>query len=124
MASLGIVILWSGYTLGIFGLSRIKSAYGSVPNLTISDLALPSHRATYLAAVKAWSTATTDPAVPGPIPGSPASTPGGQVNSAISTAQKQVAITCTKGNPGYDPAACAYWKASLASLQAKGFGSP
>jgi len=59
MATLGIVLLWGGYTIGIFGFAKIKSAYGLSPTLSVSDLALPSHRNTYLAAAQAWGSGST-----------------------------------------------------------------
>jgi hypothetical protein len=65
MATLGLVLLWFGYTSVIGGLAKIKSAYGNSPALTISDLALPSHRGTYIAAVSAWGTGSTGAASPG-----------------------------------------------------------
>ena len=58
MAPLGFFVLWAGYTLGIFGFSKIKSAYSSNP-LSLSDLALPSHRTTYIAAATTWTQAST-----------------------------------------------------------------
>ena len=61
MATLGIVLLWGGYTIGVFGFAKIKSAYGLSPSLSISDLALPSHRATYLAAATSWGNQVSTP---------------------------------------------------------------
>jgi len=72
MPTLGILILWSGYLLGITGFAKIRSARGGAPALTLSDIALPSHRATYLAAAMAWS--NPSPTVPGGF--SPGSTSG------------------------------------------------
>lgn len=51
MASLGLLLLWSGYTFGIFGWAKIRTA-GGAPKLSFSDVALPSHRAAYLTAVQ------------------------------------------------------------------------
>jgi len=59
MATLGIVLLWGGYTIGIFGFAKIKAAYGASPSLSISALALPSHRTTYLAAAATWGASTS-----------------------------------------------------------------
>ena len=58
MATLGILLLWAGYTTGVFGFAKIKAAYGASPSLSISDLALPSHRTTYLTAATAWTTSS------------------------------------------------------------------
>ena len=78
MPTLGILILWSGYLLGVAGFAQIKSARGTVPKLSISDLALPSHRGTYLSAAILWSNsgaqgvpagATPYPQNPGPPAG-------------------------------------------------------
>jgi hypothetical protein len=87
MPTLGILILWSGYLVGIFGFQKISSARGTVPGLTISDLALPSHRATYLSTAALWSNAGAQgvPAGATPYPknpGPPGSTiPFGGVNT-------------------------------------------
>ena len=62
MATLGLILIWSGYTFGIFGYSKIKSAYGTSPALSLSDLALPSHRLTYIAA---WSPASSSSSAAG-----------------------------------------------------------
>jgi hypothetical protein len=59
MATLGLTLIWTGYALGIFGWSRIKHS-----SLTFSDIALPSHRSTYVTAAQGWAPAT--PAVLGP----------------------------------------------------------
>ena len=125
MATLGILLLWAGYTTGVFGFAKIKSAYGASPALSVSDLALPSHRNTYLAAAQAWG------ATPAAIPGVPAGTSAAaapvastDINTAIANANKQIAATCTKGSAGYNAATCKYWKTQLASLQQQGFGSP
>jgi hypothetical protein len=76
MATLGLLILWSGYTVGMFGFAKIKSAYGAAPTLSISDLALPSHRGTYMAAAAAWGSGTPTAASAGTTPtGSGASAP-------------------------------------------------
>lgn len=81
MATLGILLLWAGYTTGIFGFGRIKSAYGVSPALSISDLALPSHRATYLAAASTWGNSAP--------PGTGATSTGG---SAVSGAPPTVSV--------------------------------
>ena len=54
MGPLGIVVLWGGYLFGIWGFSKVKTAYGGI-QLSLSDLALPSHRTTYLASTAAWT---------------------------------------------------------------------
>jgi hypothetical protein len=59
MAGLGIFLIWAGYSLGIFGFSKIKSAYNQAPDLSLSDLTLPSYRATYLAAALLWTGGST-----------------------------------------------------------------
>ena len=87
MPTLGILILWSGYLVGMFGFSQVKSAYSTVPKLTISDLALPSHRATYMAAAAVWTNSGAQGVPPGATPypsspGPPGSTiPFGGVNT-------------------------------------------
>jgi hypothetical protein len=58
MATLGLVILWSGYMVGVFGYSKIKAATNGSPKLSVSDLALPSHRSVYLTAAAAWGNPT------------------------------------------------------------------
>lgn len=81
MATLGIVFLWFGYTAAIGGLAKIKAAYGAAPALSLSDLALPTHRATYLAAVQAWSTGSASSASDGST-----STGSGSTTTATATA--------------------------------------
>ena len=41
MAALGLFLIWSGYTFGVYGFSKIKSAYGASPSLALADVALP-----------------------------------------------------------------------------------
>ena len=87
MAPLGFFVLWAGYTLGIFGFSKIKSAYGQSPSLSLSDLALPSHRSTFMAAASAWTGASTPPGTSSLVPTTPpvklgnpnTSTPGASI---------------------------------------------
>ena len=54
MAALGVLVIWAGYTFGVYGFSKIKSAYGASPALSVADVALPSHKSTYLAAAAGW----------------------------------------------------------------------
>ena len=67
MAALGLVIVWASYTLGMLGWTKVKhmtnplAGPGQGKPLTFSDLALPSHRPTYLATFTAGP--TTPPAV-------------------------------------------------------------
>ena len=60
MAALGLFLIWSGYTFGVYGFSKIKSAYGASPSLALADVALPSHRATYITAATGWTSGTSN----------------------------------------------------------------
>lgn len=82
MLPLGFVMIWAGYTFGIFGFAKIQTALGS-PKLTLSDVALPSHRATYLAAAQTWGTNG------GGVPGSVAVSGAPAVNNGSGDAQSQ-----------------------------------
>jgi len=53
--ALGIVVTWGGYLLFIWGYSKVKSANGLAPTLSLSDCALPSHRATYISAATTYA---------------------------------------------------------------------
>src|ERR1035437_4122531 len=61
MATLGLLLLWTGYTGLAYGFVFITGR-----SLTLSDLALPSHRGTYL---QAWGAGAAPPAAA--PPGSP-----------------------------------------------------
>ena len=50
MAGLGLILTWSGYLLLAWGVSKVKAGSGGTP-LSLSDCALPSHRAAYIAAM-------------------------------------------------------------------------
>jgi len=52
VGSLGLVITWGGYVMMVYGYVKMKSAYTGA-GLSISDIVLPSHRATYIAAMLA-----------------------------------------------------------------------
>jgi hypothetical protein len=59
VAGLGIVIAWSGYTLLIWGYAKWGQGKNpGTPQLSISDVALPSHRPAYLVAMNAYATAS------------------------------------------------------------------
>lgn len=58
MAALGLILIWVGYTTGILGYSKIKSANGATA-LSISDVALPSHRALYMQVAATWATSNS-----------------------------------------------------------------
>ena len=95
MAALGLVILWAGYLAGITGYSKIKAATSAAPRLSLSDLALPSHRATYMAAAGQWSSANpnagTGPAPPTVTGGNPI-LGGGTVAPPASAMKSQSAL--------------------------------
>jgi hypothetical protein len=80
MLPLGFVMIWAGYTFGIFGFAKIQTALGS-PKLSLSDVALPSHRAIYLAAAATWGTNG------GGVPGSAAVSGAPAVNNGSGDAQ-------------------------------------
>jgi len=107
--TLGMVVVWGGYTLFVWGFSKYRWGrnQGSVPGLTISDCALPSHRGHYLDVM------TTTTAAPG----------AAAINSStksrlIAEAQAQVALYCVPGKPTGPGSLCAGAKASLAQAQA------
>lgn len=88
MATLGLFLLWSGYTVGIYGYAKIQNARITAPPLTFSDVALPSHRGLYLAAALFWTTPT------------PSSTSPGAANSAAQANIDAVSAAQTKaGKP-------------------------
>jgi hypothetical protein len=94
MPALGVVLIWAGYTFGIFGFAKIQTALGS-PKLSLSDVALPSHRATYLAAAATWGTNG------GGVPGSAAVSGAPAVNNGSGDAQSQ-GVTVVQPTGGKD----------------------
>lgn len=55
MPSLGLFMMWAGYTLGIWGFSKYKTARAPAFKSSLSDLVLPSHRQAYLLAAFYWT---------------------------------------------------------------------
>jgi hypothetical protein len=69
VAPLGLIIAWGGYLFGAYGLALWKwSSDPSATKLTISDLALPSHRAAYIAAMTSYAAGGTTSTVGGVAP--------------------------------------------------------
>jgi hypothetical protein len=99
MATLGIVLLWGGYTIGVFGFAKIKSAYGLSPSLSVSDLALPSHRATYLAAATTWGGSSSSSSTAAPSTGT--AVPAGAPAKTATTSTVPTPIPTATG--GYFP---------------------
>jgi len=98
MATLGIVLLWGGYTIGVFGFAKIKSAYGLSPSLSVSDLALPSHRNTYLAAATAWGTGSTAAASSTAAPSTGTAVPAGAPAKTATTSTVPTPIPTPAGS--------------------------
>ena len=103
MGAVGIVVAWAGYSLFIWGFSKVKSAYGTKSALTFSDVVLPSHRSTYVAAATQWA-------------GGTGTTGSSQGPTIIAQAQKTVTDACAKYGAGSSQ--CQSAKKSLTQLQA------
>jgi hypothetical protein len=90
---LGFLILWGGYSVGVFGYATFREASSAAVKLTFSDCVLPTHRSTYVTAM------TTPKASINPNTGKPASpglnvTPAGLQN-AEALAQNECAKSST-----------------------------
>lgn len=55
MFSLGLVLIWGGYTLGIWGYSKTKAAYNAQLALTLSDLTVPKNRTHFYSIAQQWA---------------------------------------------------------------------
>jgi hypothetical protein len=100
MGGLGLIFLWGGYTLFVFGYARTKSARGGV-GLSIADCALPSHRAAYESAMASYSGGGA-----GGVAGTGVAGAGGQGASTAGpgAAPGSVISTGTLGGPSGTPA--------------------
>jgi hypothetical protein len=104
MAGLGIILTWSGYLLAVWGYSKIRSAYNPQGALSLPDCALPSRRATYIAAMQSATV------------GGVAYT-ASDTNRLIAEAQAQVTKYCVAGAPTGPGSQCAAAKLSLQTAQ-------
>lgn len=91
MAPVGLILAWGGYTLLIFGYTKWRwSSDPTAKQLSISDLALPSHRTTYINALAAYTAGGT----------TSLSNPSVEVPTALAQAQKDLAA-CQAGQSGW-----------------------
>ena len=109
MGAVGIVVAWAGYSLFVWGYSKVKGAYGFAPSLTFSDIVLPSHRSTYLAAAQAWPQASTGNAGQG-------TTGSSQGPVIIAQAQAHADAVCAQYGAGSSN--CTAAQRSLAQVKA------
>jgi hypothetical protein len=93
MATLGIVMIWAGYTFGVYGYAKIKNAKQVSPPLSFSQLALPSMREQYLVIAQQWSTGSGSSSSNPPL----AQTSAGQ---SIVSGATSAANSATNQKPG------------------------
>jgi len=120
VGALGVVVTWAGYALFVLGFSKVKSARSGT-RLSLSDVALPSHRAAYMAAAALWNSSTnTNPAVANPQ----ANLPGGQTeaNTALVQAKKDATAACSKY--GSSSPQCTAAKKRVSDIASVAAGTP